>query len=269
MHLGYTPYCILSAASRTETDFLVHSVFIDVDPENFGNAVIYGQDSGDVVNDVNWYGTGFCSQSDTYKIAATTYDWLVRSGSLIEFHIDSSSFFPSAEPAVAWFYSSGNLIRGVSVERADRFLEAISGSPPMLRADGNEAVLCTWKDYAASGRFCWTHSALAAGQHLKIMGRDEVDIYGTADTGPSGGFAYHAADTDTIAAVITGGLAHHAIAGAAITVGTFLKPSGAVAGRVLTSTGYADGPVIGACLTTAAGAASTFNATPYAGAWNT
>lgn len=270
-HMGLAPYAFYAPPGRTETRFLINSVLLNTVVEDFGNAVIYSPNTGDLIQGLTVIAGGAGDQNDAFRISGITYDYNIDVGEVFGLYIDSEWF--DTTPALGWIHASGSYINDVRLRRCTNNLlaAAASGKPILKCADGSAPILCRWSSGEASGRFMRSAAALTAGQHAKVTGRDTCTLYGTGDgaTGvASAGLAKHACGAGEAVALVTSGYAGNiGIAGAAIDAGRLLKPDTGTAGRLIHATDGADGPIVAVSMTSQASAGSTFQVEMRSGAW--
>jgi hypothetical protein len=239
VHLGNGPYGILTAPARVTTGFLQNVVFIGLVCENFGTAVIRGQNTTDTMIDCEFLN---CTQlqSNTYKPAADTYNYVIECGSITRCTFEG--IFPSSAPASAWIYgsASGSALSGVHIRKlpsSGGFSSATSGKPLIKSAGGTAQPGNTWSNSYGSGTFFYSNDALASGEVAKIAGTNAVAKYGTADTIAPAGVARHACGIgDHVALATSGDMGSATVNDGGVSVGSFLKPSTTTAGRLMATT---------------------------------
>ena len=262
-HLGLAPYGITCASGRSETRFVTNSVFIDVACEQFGNAVIYDPNTAGLFNDNRWFGGSQFIQDSTFKISATTYDFMFELGSVNRFNFDFKGY-PSQVPASAWI--KANDLNSIQLNGLTSDVLG-AGKPILWGGSGGTgtAAVCSSRNDSGQGIFSRAQEGISVNQLVDANDESNCGLWTNASNPPIG-VARQTVTSNQILAIQSRGRCT-AIGDGVITLARPIKPSTTSNGKFTQASDNIDSSRCGWAGTGASGDNATFTAVINFAGW--
>lgn len=241
-HFGFGPYCL--EAENGTASFIDDCIFIDCNFESWGNAAIFSADQSGSIQRTVFLKSGIGDPNNTYKIAASTRPASIYVKEILNTYFDKNSGIGSDGTAPC--INASVEIDNVGFGDFNWLSDLYAGSAKLL----DPAATCEvgyWFVQFPYSVIRRSNATVAANDLLEHNGVDRVRPW---QGGLVAGRALNAAASGEVVISQTSGPCSLNVNSGSIAGNSLLKPDATNHGKVVTSTGYADPPVIGYCRVT-------------------